>query len=101
MSTRIEITNTIYTACQAVVPSIKWNVNFIGASKSNEPEGSVTCDSIDFINEAKGIVHATAKYNLDIGFHVGKKRSAGIAYRINLIGTHINIPLIFFICFTK
>ena len=66
MATRNEITSTILTACQAVVPDIKWGLAFTGANKSKEIEGTVSCDEITFKQVAKGETHATAEYSIFI-----------------------------------
>lgn len=66
MATRNDITSTIFTACQAVIPDIKWSYVFTGANKSKDVEGTVSCDKITFKELAKGETYATANYTIFI-----------------------------------
>ena len=66
MTKRKDISDTILYACKSVLPDIDWNARMVGADRNNGIAGTVSCDKIDFINEAKGIVHATASYEISI-----------------------------------
>lgn len=64
MNKREQVTAAILNIASATVPQVKWASKIKGANRSRDKEGSVTCDSIEYVYKAKGLTFAQARYSI-------------------------------------
>lgn len=66
MALRNEINETILSACKALLPDIQWTYRLVGAERSKNIQGTISCDRIDILNKSKDLTHALGKYEIFI-----------------------------------
>lgn len=64
MSTRTEVTSALVEIIREAVPSVPWTVNVTGSNVSKGIEGTLSCDRVDFSQEARDIIFATATFTI-------------------------------------
>lgn len=64
MSRAREVTNALADIIKEAVPSVKWNINIVGASAGKGVEGTISCDEVNFEQDAYDICTATAIYSI-------------------------------------
>lgn len=78
MASREEVTQAIFEICRDELPGINWQLNIIGAQRSSQVEGSISCTDMDFESISKGLVQANANYEIYIIDMQGKSDIDGM-----------------------
>ena len=64
MNIRESITDAILKIVEEAAPDVRWASRLRGANRSDQIEGSISCDRVDYTYKAKGLTFARATYSI-------------------------------------